>query len=127
MSGDPVAENLVSSLNRPTGNLTGVTTFSGVLTSKRLELLRELAPSARIAALMNPNNSNAKFRLKEIEEASRILDLQVEIVNTRNADEIDGAFASLLQRGIGWSSTILSLTALAANWSRWQCVTGFQR
>jgi len=101
MSGDPVAENLVSSLNQPTGNLTGVTTFSGVLTSKRLELLRELAPSARIAALMNPNNSNAKFRLKEIEEASRILDLQVEIVNTRNADEIDGAFSSLLQRGIG--------------------------
>src|SRR6516164_3121103 len=101
MSGDPVAENLVSSLNQPTGNLTGVTTFSGVLTSKRLELLRELAPSARIAALMNPNNSNAKFRLKEIEKASRILDLQVEIVNTRNADEIDGAFASLLQRGTG--------------------------
>jgi hypothetical protein len=44
MSGDPVAENLVSSLNQPTGNLTGVTTFSGVLTSKRLELLRELGP-----------------------------------------------------------------------------------
>ena len=44
MSGDPVAENLVSSLNQPTGNLTGVTTFSGVLTSKRLELLREVAP-----------------------------------------------------------------------------------
>ena len=101
MSGDPVAENLVSSLSQPTGNLTGVTTFSGALTSKRLELLRELAPSARIAALMNPNNSNAKFRLKEIEEASGILDLRVEIVNTRNADEIDGAFASLPQRGAG--------------------------
>lgn len=99
MSGDPVAENLVSSLNQPTGNLTGVTTFAGLLTSKRLELLRELAPSARIAALMNPNNSNAKFRLKEIEEASRILDVRVEIVNTRNADEIDGAFARLLKRG----------------------------
>jgi putative ABC transport system substrate-binding protein len=81
--------------------LTGVTTFAGVLTSKRLELLRELAPSAKIAALMNPNNSNAKFRLKEIEEASRILDLRVEIVETRNADEIDGAFTSLLQRGAG--------------------------
>ena len=101
MSGDPVAENLVSSLNQPSGNLTGVTSFAGVLTSKRLELLRELAPSARIAALMNLSNSNAKFRLKEIEEASRILDLRVEIVNTRNADEIDGAFASLLQRGAG--------------------------
>ena len=101
MSGDPVAENLVRSLNRPSGNLTGVTTFSGVLTSKRLELLRELAPSARIAALMNSNNSNAKFRLKEIEEASRILDLRVEIVNIRNADEIDGAFASLPRRDGG--------------------------
>ena len=101
MSGDPVAENLVRSLNQPSGNLTGVTTFSGVLTSKRLELLRELAPSARAAALMNPNNSNAKFRLKEIEEASRILDLRVEIINIRNADEIDGAFASLLRRGGG--------------------------
>jgi putative ABC transport system substrate-binding protein len=101
MSGDPVAENLVSSLNQPTGNLTGVTTFSGVLTSKRLELLRELTPSARIAALMNPKNSNAKFRLKEIEEASGILDLRVEIVNARSADEIDGAFASLPQRGAG--------------------------
>jgi putative ABC transport system substrate-binding protein len=101
MSGDPIAENLVSSLNQPSGNLTGVTTFAGVLTSKRLELLRELAPSARIAALMNPTNSNAKFRLKEIEEASRILDLRVEIVNIRNADEIDGAFASLLRPGGG--------------------------
>ena len=101
MSGDPVAENLVSNLNQPSGNLTGVTTFSGELTAKRLELLRELAPSARIAALMNPNNSNAKFRLKEIEEASRILHLRVEIVNTRNPDEIDGAFASLLPRGAG--------------------------
>jgi putative tryptophan/tyrosine transport system substrate-binding protein len=101
MSGDPIAGNLVSSLNQPSGNLTGVTTFSGVLTSKRLELLRELAPSARIAALMNPNNSNTKFRLKEIEEASRILDLRVEIVNIRNADEIDGAFASLLRPGGG--------------------------
>jgi hypothetical protein len=98
-----------------------------VLTSKRLELLRELATLGKDRRLDDPNNSNAKFRLKEIEEASRILDLQVEIVNTRNADEIDGAFASLLQRGIGWSSTILFLTALAANWSRWQCVTGFQR
>ena len=50
---------------------------------------------------MNPNNSNAKFRLKEIEEAGRNLDLRVEIVNIRNADEIDGAFASLLRRGGG--------------------------
>jgi putative ABC transport system substrate-binding protein len=125
MSGDPVAENLVSSLNQPSGNLTGVTTFSGALTSKRLELLRELAPSARIAALINPSNSNAKFRLKEIEEASQILDLRVEIVNIRNADEIDGAFATLLRRDGGallvvddplFNSQRTKLVALAAHY-----------
>src|SRR5262249_38858161 len=101
MSGDPVAEGLVTSLKQPSGNLTGVTTFSGALTSKRLELLRELVPAASIAALINPNNSNAKFRLKEIEEASRTLSLQVQIAHTRSADDIDGAFASLLQHGAG--------------------------
>jgi len=101
MSGDPVAEDLVTSLRQPSGNLTGVTSFSGALTSKRLELLRELVPTARIAALINPNNSNAKFRLKEIENASRILSLPVRVANTSSANDIDGAFASLLQHGAG--------------------------
>jgi ABC-type uncharacterized transport system substrate-binding protein len=68
ISGDPVAEDLVTSLNQPGGNLTGVTTFSGELSSKRLELLRELVPAAgMVAVLINPTNSNAKFRLKELD------------------------------------------------------------
>jgi len=101
MSGDPIAEDLVTSLNRPGSNLTGVTTFSGVLTSKRLELLHELVPAARIAVLINPNNSNAMFRLKEVEEASRALALPVQVVNANSEDDIEVAVASLLQRGAG--------------------------
>ena len=101
MSGDPVTEGLVTSLNQPGGNLTGVTTFSGVLTSKRLELMHELAPTANVAVLINPNNSNAKFRLNEVEGASRALALPVQVVNASGEDDMQVTFASLRQRGIG--------------------------
>jgi putative ABC transport system substrate-binding protein len=101
MSGDPVTEGLVTSLNQPGGNLTGVTTFSGVLTSKRLELMHELAPTANVAVLINPNNSNAKFRLKEVEEASRALALPIQVVNASGEDDLQVTFASLRQRGMG--------------------------
>ena len=102
MSGDPVTEGLVASLNQPGGNLTGVTSFSGVLSSKRLELLHELVPTAGfVAVLINLSNSNAKFRLKEIEDASLVLALQTHIVNASNQDDIDATVASLVQRGDG--------------------------
>jgi putative ABC transport system substrate-binding protein len=87
--------------------LTGVTTFSGELSSKRLELLRELVPAAgMVAVLINPTNSNAKFRLKELEVASRLLALPIDVVNASNADEIKSAFASLAQRGAGGLLTV---------------------
>jgi putative ABC transport system substrate-binding protein len=102
MSGDPVTEGLVASLNQPGGNLTGVTSFSGVLSSKRLELLHELVPTAgSVAVLINLSNSNAKFRLKEIEDASLVLAPQTHIVNASNQDDIDATVASLVQRGDG--------------------------
>jgi putative tryptophan/tyrosine transport system substrate-binding protein len=92
----------VASLNQPGGNLTGVTSFSGVLSSKRLELLHELVPTAGfVAVLINLSNSNAKFRLKEIEDASLVLALQTHIVNASNQDDIDATVASLVQRGDG--------------------------
>jgi putative ABC transport system substrate-binding protein len=124
MSGDPVTEGLVTSLNRPGGNLTGVTTFSGVLTSKRLELLHELVPTARIA-VVNPNNSNAMFRLKEVEEASRALALPVQVVSANGEDDIDVTLATLFQRGAGallvvddplFNSQRTKLVALAAHY-----------
>src|SRR5262249_61122921 len=105
------------------GNLTGVTTFSGVLTSKRLELLHELVPTARIAVLVNPNNSNAMFRLKEVEAASRALPVQV--VSANGEAEIDVALATLPQRGAGallvvddplFNSQRTKLVALAAHY-----------
>jgi putative ABC transport system substrate-binding protein len=100
MSGDPVAEGLVAGLNQPGGNLTGVTSFSGELTSKRLELLHELVPAATIVAvLINSTNSNANFRLKEIDEARRILSLQIEVANAADGEAIDAAFASLVRSG----------------------------
>jgi putative tryptophan/tyrosine transport system substrate-binding protein len=73
-----------------------------VLSSKRLELLRELVPTAGfVAVLINPSNSNAKFRLKEVEDANRVLALQTHVVNASNQDDIDVTVTSLVQRGNG--------------------------
>jgi putative tryptophan/tyrosine transport system substrate-binding protein len=107
MSGDPVTEGLVAGLNQPGGNLTGVTTFNGALTSKRLQLLHELVPAATIVAvLINPTNSNANFRLKEIDEARRALSMQIEVLNAGNGEAIDAAFASLVRSGAGALSIV---------------------
>jgi putative ABC transport system substrate-binding protein len=73
-----------------------------VLSSKRLELLRELVPTAGfVAVLINPSNSNARFRLKEVEDASLVLALKTHVVNASNQDDIDVTVASLAQRGNG--------------------------
>jgi putative ABC transport system substrate-binding protein len=71
VGGDPVKLGLVASLNRPSGNVTGVTILSGALTAKRLELLRELRPQAGIACLVNPSSPEAETQLTDIREAAR--------------------------------------------------------
>jgi putative ABC transport system substrate-binding protein len=94
---DPVGLGLVASLARPGGNLTGINFFTVELAAKRLELLRELVPTAtRIAVLVNPTNPvNAESTVKGAETAARAMGLQIQVFNASNGREIDAAFTSL--------------------------------
>ena len=94
ISSDPVALGLVSSVARPGGNLTGVNFLNRELTSKRLELLRTLVPTAtRLALLVNPKGPWAENMLQDVESAARSLGLQVRVLKA--SAEIDAAFASI--------------------------------
>jgi putative ABC transport system substrate-binding protein len=96
---DPVRLGLVASLARPGGNLTGVNFFSGELTAKRLELLRELVPGAvRVAVLVNPTYAaNTESTLREVEAAARVLGLQIQVLNASTSREIDAALATFVR------------------------------
>jgi putative ABC transport system substrate-binding protein len=99
---DPVEFGLVASLARPGGNLTGVNVLLVDLMAKRLELLSELVPQARVIALLvNPTNSNAGSMMRDAEEAARAKGVQLHIVKAATESEIDGAFAALVQQQIG--------------------------
>jgi len=94
VGGDPVQSGLITSLNRPGGNLTGVTIFTLVLAEKRLELLRDLVPKGRLfGVLINPANVNAKNDTRILTEAGRRLGLDIAVQQASTADDIDGAFA----------------------------------
>ncbi len=95
---DPVRLGLVASLARPGGNLTGINIFSAELVAKRLELVRELLPSAtRIAVLIRPTGPSSEATLRDIEPAAHVLGLQVQVLNASTAREIDAAFATLVR------------------------------
>jgi putative ABC transport system substrate-binding protein len=99
---DPVATGLVASLARPGGNLTGVSFLDVELNPKRLELLSELVPQARVIALLvNPNNSNADRIMREVREAARAKGVQLPILKAGTESEIDAAFATLVQLQAG--------------------------
>jgi ABC-type uncharacterized transport system substrate-binding protein len=99
IGGDPIRDGLVTSLNRPTGNLTGVTFFAGELLPKRLELLRELVPAADIVAvLFNPSNPNLQTRLRDVQEAARSVGQQILLLNAASERDIDAAFATMAQQ-----------------------------
>jgi ABC-type uncharacterized transport system substrate-binding protein len=94
---DAVELGLVASFAQPGGNLTGVSLLADELTTKRIELLSELVPQARVIALMvNPNNTNAERTIAIAEDFARTKGLQLPIVKATAAGEIDDAFASLL-------------------------------
>ena len=125
--GDPIALGLVASLNRPGGNITGVSLFNVVLVPKQLELVRELVPKAGvIAALVNPDNPNTETEVREMEEAARTLRLKVLVLRASTKEDFAFAFAEMVQQRVdaiivSYDSFFLSqrdqLVALAARHS----------
>ncbi len=99
---DPVELGLVASLNRPGGNLTGVSIMGVKLEAKRLELLRELVPGAAlIAMLVNPSNAQAETQSRELERAARAVGQQVLILSASTEDELETAIATLVRERAG--------------------------
>jgi putative ABC transport system substrate-binding protein len=96
---DPIKLGLVASLNRPGGNVTGITWFNGLLSAKALGLLRELVPNAAVIAIMtNPKLPESARTLSDAEEAARTLGRQLLVLNASVPSEIDTAFATLRQQ-----------------------------
>jgi len=94
---DPVRLGLVASLARPGGNVTGINIFSGELTAKRLELLRELVPrAALVAVLVNPAEvKRTESTIGDVEAAARTMALQIQVLNANTGREIEAAFDSI--------------------------------
>src|SRR5216683_990322 len=100
--GDPVADGVVASLARPGGNLTGVSFLVVELVPKRLELISELVPQARVIALLaNPNSPGTERMIQEVQEAARAKGLQLPVLKASSESEIDAAFAILVQLHAG--------------------------
>ena len=98
--GDPIKLGLVGSLNRPGGNVTGVSNLITELGSKRLGLLRELLPGITlIATLLNPNFPGAERQLRDAEAAAGALGLQLIVLRASTEGEIGAAFATMAQQG----------------------------
>src|SRR5262245_5074716 len=124
IGGDPVALGLVSSLNRPGGNLTGITFFANRLGTKRLGLLRELVPRANvIAALVDPSFPEAVEELRPIEEAASAIGQKIVPFKAENDRDFDAAFTQMIQAGASalvvmgspfFTSKSRSLVALSA-------------
>jgi putative tryptophan/tyrosine transport system substrate-binding protein len=97
--GDPIELGLVTSLNRPGGNVTGVGAMSAEVGTKRLGILHQLLPNApRFAALVNPNDASAQPVIKTLQAAASAIGRQVDLLNANNRHDIDVAFASLIKQ-----------------------------
>jgi putative ABC transport system substrate-binding protein len=98
---DPVKAGLVSSLNRPGGNMTGATFLSNGLGAKRLGMMRQLVPDANVIGLLaNQNSPQGQEQLKDVPEAAKSLSQRLVVLKGGNDQEIDAAFASLAGEGV---------------------------
>jgi ABC-type uncharacterized transport system substrate-binding protein len=98
MSDDPVKHGVVTSLNRPGGNITGATFFSTALVAKRLELLRELVPAADgIAFLTDPNDIESELEARDLQSAAQAMGQQITVLKASNVSDLDAGFAGLVQ------------------------------
>src|SRR5262245_17994622 len=96
---DPVANGLVASLNRPTGNITGMALMSAELVLKRLELLRELAPKgAAVAMLVTPLSPESTYEIKDVQVAAETMGLQLKMFNASTLNELNTAFSAIAEQ-----------------------------
>jgi len=92
---DPVESGFVTSLARPGGNLTGLSTVNPDAAAKRVELMKEIMPRiSRLAVLRNPTNSGSQFPLKETEAGAKRLAIRVQVIEVRDANQLAGAFST---------------------------------
>jgi putative ABC transport system substrate-binding protein len=99
---DPIRRGLVASMNRPGGNVTGVTPLTQQMEAKRLNILHQLLPQgAVIAILVTRSNPSLALQLQEAEDAAHALGRQLDVLEVANAADIDTAFATLAQHGDG--------------------------
>lgn len=124
---DPVESGLVASMNRPGGNITGVSLFSTALVAKRVELLHDIAPNPSIIGfLANPSDPSAKADANTAETAAQAVGQKVIVVNAATQPDCEAAFDSLARQGVGalliqsdpfFNSVATQLVALARRYS----------
>jgi putative tryptophan/tyrosine transport system substrate-binding protein len=99
---DPVEVGLVHTLNRPGGNVTGLSNFMNLLGAKRLELLAETVPHANaLALLVNPNNPNAEPDIRSLGAAAQALGRRIEVLKAANEGDLETAFAAIAEQRLG--------------------------
>jgi putative ABC transport system substrate-binding protein len=115
LGADPVQVGLVASLNRPGGNITGVTLMTNAVEPKRLELLHKMVPAAKsIAVLVNPANQQNGFQVGQLQEPARAAQLKLVTVNASTAEQLAAGFASMVEKQVD-ALTILSDVFFTSN------------
>jgi len=122
---DPIKAGLVASLNRPGGNVTGVSLIGSALEAKRLGILNQVVPGASIGALINPNYPDMESQRRELKNAGDELKEPIVFANASTPQQIDAAFAGLAEQHVGglivaqdifFNSRVEQITALAARY-----------